>query len=358
MNILYGVQATGNGHISRSREVVKALRARGHRVQTLFSGRDRDDLWDVEDFVPYEWRRGLTFVTCRGRVNYLATAARLRLFRLYRDVRECEAGRYDLVVTDYEPVTARVARLRGLPCLGIGHQYAFGYGAVPRAPGNPLARWVLRSFAPAGVPLGLHWHHFGAPILPPIVPPLPETLPPPEPDKILVYLSFENLTEVCRVLAKITDAQFFIYTAVPAPEDRGNLHLRPYSRRGFLADLHSSSGIIANAGFELSSEALQAGKKILVKPLSGQMEQESNALAIALLNAGMVIRRLDPDQIRKWLASPQPEPAVFPDVAGLIADWIGRGDFSKVAELARQAWAATRLPGHFHNLAKSLPGSA
>ena len=40
MNILYGVQATGNGHISRSREIIAALKKTGHSVQVILSGRD------------------------------------------------------------------------------------------------------------------------------------------------------------------------------------------------------------------------------------------------------------------------------------------------------------------------------
>ena len=39
MNILYGVNATGNGHISRSRITISELKKRGHNVTVLFSGR-------------------------------------------------------------------------------------------------------------------------------------------------------------------------------------------------------------------------------------------------------------------------------------------------------------------------------
>jgi uncharacterized protein (TIGR00661 family) len=48
-----------------------------------------------------------------------------------------------------------------------------------------------------------------------------------------------------------------------------------------------------NAGFELASEAMFLGKKILVKPLAGQMEQLSNALVIDSLELGMVMKRLN-----------------------------------------------------------------
>ena len=86
MKILFGIQATGNGHISRSREVVHRLRARGHEVKVLFSGRDPSGLKEIDVFTPFEVRRGLTFQTSRGRLQYLKTAFTLNLPHFYRDI--------------------------------------------------------------------------------------------------------------------------------------------------------------------------------------------------------------------------------------------------------------------------------
>jgi len=40
MKILYGIQATGNGHICRSREIISRLKKAGHEIFVIFSGRD------------------------------------------------------------------------------------------------------------------------------------------------------------------------------------------------------------------------------------------------------------------------------------------------------------------------------
>ena len=53
MNILYGISATGNGHISRSRILISALKKRGHNITVLFSGRDIKDLFDTKEFEPF-----------------------------------------------------------------------------------------------------------------------------------------------------------------------------------------------------------------------------------------------------------------------------------------------------------------
>ena len=58
MNILYGVNATGNGHISRSRITISELKKRGHNVTVLFSGRKVKDFFDLEQFRPYVIKKG------------------------------------------------------------------------------------------------------------------------------------------------------------------------------------------------------------------------------------------------------------------------------------------------------------
>ncbi len=42
----------------------------------------------------------------------------------------------DLVITDFEPISARVARRHRVPAIGIGHQYAFVF-RIPAGRGNP-----------------------------------------------------------------------------------------------------------------------------------------------------------------------------------------------------------------------------
>jgi uncharacterized protein (TIGR00661 family) len=341
MRILFGVQATGNGHISRSREVVRNLKAAGHHVRVILSGRKPELLWGTEVFEPFTALEGLTFVTRRGRLQVLKTARQLDLFRFYSDIRNFDARGTDLVITDFEPITARIARRHRLPSIGFGHQYAFMHN-IPVAGCNPVDRFVIRRFAPADVSLGLHWHHFDQPILPPVVPAgIPQSGPPAR-DKYLVYLPFEEIDDIRRLLANFEHHHFFIYHQVSHPADEGHLHLRTFCREGFLRDLADSTGVITNAGFELVSEALHLGKKVLVKPLSGQFEQVSNAKALVDLKLGSAMQRLDPEAVDAFIARRTARTVRYPDVARLVADWIGAGDWSDPAALSRSAWEQTR----------------
>ncbi len=338
MRILYGVQATGNGHISRSREVVTALKQVGHDVHVIFSGREPEQLWDVQAFIPFSAYKGLTFAFAHGKIKYLQTIKNLSPIQFFQDIAHWDTESFDLVITDFEPISARIAKRLNIPSIGIGHQYAFQY-PIPLAKRDPLALLVLKYFAPADYSLGLHWHHFGHAILPPIVPRIPSGGNRSIPDKILVYLPFEEIQEAKQLLLQFPDYTFYYYAAVNTPEDFGNVHLRPFNREKFINDLLTCEGVISNAGFELASEALHLGKKLLVRPLAGQMEQLSNALVLEQLHLGKAMSNLSQDAVAAWLHLPLREPISYPDVAHEIAQWICRGDWNNLDDFVKHVWS-------------------
>ena len=336
MKILYGIQATGNGHITRARTLAREFAKSDIEVDYLFSGRPCDGLFNMEPFGEFRCLHGMTFVTENGRVSNFKTLMQNNFIRFIREIRFLDLSPYDLVITDYEPVSAWAARLGGKQSIGIGHQYAFNH-AIPIAGDNFVTRLVMRSFAPAAASLGMHWHHFNAPILPPLIEPNALEACSGS-DKILVYMAFDEIEQIVDWLRPFDEYQFYIYCAVDKPSDSGNIHLRPFSRNGFLNDLASCSGVISNAGFELLSEAIQYGKKLMVKPVRGQMEQISNALAIQQLGYGDAIENFDTERIKNWLAKPNPEPRPYPNVAREIVKWLESGMKKSREVLARRLW--------------------
>jgi uncharacterized protein (TIGR00661 family) len=327
VRIFYGVQATGNGHITRARAMAPKFKEAGADVTWMFTGRPWEQLFEMDVFGDYQWRSGLTFATKAGHVQYVKTALENPLARFVRDVKNLDLSGYDLVVCDFEPVTAWAAKLQGIKTIGIGHQYAFCYD-IPKAGADFLGEKVLRYFAPVSLGLGVHWHHFHHPILPPIIERETETLPVRD-DKIIVYLPFEDVNQAIHLLKRYRDFQFYIYSPTPpnqAHEHAENVHVRRLSRDGFKKDFADAAAVICNAGFELASEALQAGKKILVKPLLGQMEQVSNALALELLQLGQVMQSLDASTISTWLEESRAVQVSYPDSAQIIVDWLLQGD--------------------------------
>lgn len=342
MKILYGVQGTGNGHISRARAMAAALEKHPHlEVQWLFSGRPPEKLFRMEAFGNYWWREGLTFVNRAGRIDQLATARQLRPRRLWRDIAALRVRDFDLVISDFEPVSAWAARRRGVPSLGLGHQYAFNF-PIPAPRFNWMARGIMRAFAPVQQSLGMHWHHFGHPILPPIARPHGRGE---SGEHILVYLPFEHHEPLVRELGKLP----YRFIAYGLPTDipvAGNIELKAPAIEEFQQDVASARGVICNSGFELIAETLTLGKPILTRPLAGQFEQEANAMALEQLQLAEVVERIDAETIGTWLdATPAGTTITWPDVAASIAGWLADGRQQDPVELAEELWAQVHPAG-------------
>ncbi|MFZ9583377.1 MAG: MJ1255/VC2487 family glycosyltransferase [Pseudohongiellaceae bacterium] len=341
MKILYGVQGTGNGHISRASAMAEKLRAFPELdITWLLSGRERSKgCGGIERF---EWREGLTFVTRNGGIHVLDTLRKNSLRRFLRDVRELDLRGYDLVISDYEPVISHAARRKRIPVTGIGHQYAFCH-RIPTRGENPIVKTIMQLFAPADTAIGLHWHHFGNPILPPIIDMvIPAELPPVVGNKVIVYLPFENPRAVMDLLDRFRQFEFYVYHPELQDADVDHRHARAISRLGFKQDLLDAEAVLCNSGFELISECLCLGKRILVKPVFGQMEQLSNAAALSELGYASVMDRIDENAINRWLTRPGDTLRIcYPDVAGTLAEWIAGGCRATPEQLAKGLWDQT-----------------
>lgn len=336
MRILYGVQATGNGHITRARTMATALAESNLTVDYLFSGRPRAALFDMQPFGDFRCFSGLTFSCDHGRINYLKSVAANNLPRFIRDTLQLDLDGYDLIITDFEPITAWAARVRNRPSLGISHQYAFKYD-IPAAGKTFASQLLMNWFAPAQRTLGLHWHHFNRPILPPLIE-LPLHPISYEPGKILIYLPFEDTSQIIHWLSGVEGCQFHIYCNTLEDHHYGHFHLHRYDRDTFQIDLASCEGVIANGGFGLSSETIQYGKKLLMKPIKGQIEQLSNAVAAAQIGFADVMHHFDHHLLQRWLSKPNPQPRNYPCVAQAIVEWIKDGMIEQEQQLAERLW--------------------
>ncbi len=344
MKILYGVQGTGNGHIARARAMAAALKRQPNvSVDFVFSGRDKDKYFSMEGFGDYQTRRGLTFCSEKGKVSHLKTAINTSPSQIWKEVSEMDLSGYDLVLNDFEPITAWAAKKQNIPTIGISHQNAFRY-SVPKKGATWIDHALIQHFAPTQHRLGLHWYHFQQPILPPIVH-TSQSHHSSQKDFILVYLPFEDCQEILSLLMRFSQYQFVCYhPEIEQPIQQEHITLRPLSYDQFQADLHACHGVIANGGFELPSEALTLGKKLLLKPLNGQFEQMSNVATLESLGLAHSMLWLDPSAIRCWLEEQAAEPVVYPDVAECISQWVVQGDWHHISPLWTQLWEQVDFP--------------
>ncbi len=308
-------------------------------MDVVFSGCTENKLYDASILACVSFFDGFSFSCQNGKIHYAQTLKHLSPVQFARDILAFDASGYDVVITDFEPLTARIARKHRLPCIGIGHQYAFLYD-IPMGRGARLKRMIMEQFAACQYPVGLHWHHFGRPILPPVIPdhimPSQQT----DPSLILVYLPFENPDNIAALFKPFTDFRFVVYGSlfVNPLKNGSTVTWQKFSKTRFFDDLQQCDKIICNAGFELPSEAIFLGKKLLVKPLKGQFEQMANAMAIELLNLGTSVQTLNQAVIEKFLTRQDVSRKHFPRVAPVLADWIMKGDWKNIQSLANTLW--------------------
>jgi len=343
LKILYGVQGTGNGHTTRARVMAKAFNARSDiQVDYLFSGRDKDQYFDMQVFGEFASYRGLSFATRGGKISKYQTLKHANLRELHRDIKSVRAQEYDLVINDFEPISAWAAKLNAIPSISISHQAAFMH-PIPKHPGTLFDRLITRYFAPTDLQLGVHWYHFGHAIMPPFIE-ADDTKQPPS-RNYLVYLPFEEIDDIAALLDPLSEHDFICFHPKVEQEHQvGNISWRRPSKMDFGQVLQRCSGVIANAGFELASECLHFGKKLLIKPLSGQFEQLSNAKTLVQLGLGHSMPTLDSEIVEEWLVKPAIERIEYPQNPDILIDWLVKRDWQAVDLLCEQLWNKVRFP--------------
>lgn len=339
MRILYGVQGTGNGHITRALAMAKAFQHEpSAQVDFLVSGRPQAALFGLEPLGDYQWRAGLTFATRAGKVSILDTVSQNPWWQFWQDVHDLDLSAYDLVVTDFEPITAWAAKRQKVPCIGLGRQYAFWHG--DRAlPVNPLQRAMVRQFAPCDLALGTHWYPLSSTTLPPLIEPLSSSASNTVAQQQLVYLPFEPLEAIYTVLENIEHQSFDVFHPDARPSQRGHVRFHKPCRTAFREVFNRAEGVITNAGFGTTSEAMAAGKRLLVKPLKGQFEQQANAHCLQQRNLASVCHDLSTAQVKSWLTKEAAVAMQWPDITKPLCRWLAQGANTPIEEVTAPLWS-------------------
>ena len=327
MHILYAIQGTGNGHLMRALDVVPLLQARvealGGQLDILVSGPPADLP------LPFKVKHrvgGMGFLFGKkGGINFVKTFRQFNSAEFVHDIRHLPVESYDLVINDFEPVSAWACRLRHRPCVALSHQSAVLHPAAPR-PGqeDPAGRAVLRHYAPSTVQYGFHFQEYASGISTPVIRQQVRELTPSDEGHYTVYLpAFDEATLVERLRYLSHRVQWEVFSKhSQRPATHGNVRVWPVSGSDFLQSLARARGVLCGAGFETPAEALYLGKQLLVVPMKQQYEQQCNAAALAQMGVPVVRGLKDKhlDRLDDWLHRGQPVPVYYPDRTGAVLD--------------------------------------
>lgn len=302
MKIFYAVQATGNGHIARAIELLPYLRKHG-KVDIFLSGNNAHLQGGL---TPSFVSKGLSLhYANNGGLDYGKMVKQFALRRMLREAKSLPLKAYDLVINDFEPITALAAKRQKVPSIGFGHQASFQSDFVPRPiRKSTIGEWVLKHYAPATAYIGLHFEQYDDFIYGPVIKDAIEKAKPENHGHITVYLPHYHDQLLKNLFLQIPEYRFEIFSRnmQVVVEDR-NIVFRPISNQHFTQSLIHCHGVLTGGGFETPAEALYLRKKLMVVPIRGQYEQQCNGAALAQMGIP-IVHQLDAEFIpvfRNWL---------------------------------------------------------
>lgn len=323
MKILYAIQGTGNGHLSRAIDIIPCLQKHGE-VDILVSGIQGD----IKLPFPVKYQlRGLSFIFGKsGGVDLWKTLAKAKLRKLVKSIKQLPVEKYDLIINDFEPVTAWACYFKGKTCVALSHQSAVLSGQFPEPDSSDkVGRLILQNYAPANFKYGFHFKGNDDTIFTPVVRQQVRNHEVTDQGHYTVYLPSYDDKTLIKKLSEYKDVKWDVFSKHNTKQTvHKNIIIQPVNNALFTASMAASSGVLCGAGFETPAEALYLGKKLLVIPMKNQYEQQLNAAALKAMGVPVIksLKSKYEPVISEWLKNGKNIPVNYPDTTQEIVDMV------------------------------------
>ena len=323
MKILYAIQGTGNGHISRARDIIPLLEKKGS-LDILISGTEAD----VDPGYPVKYKlKGLSFVFGKqGGIDLVSTYKKAKLKRFYNEVKALPVKDYDLIINDFEPVSAWACRLNHRACIGLSHQAAVLNKKSPK-PGEKdrIGKSILKNYAPVTDKYGFHFKAYDNKIFTPVIRDEIRNAHNIQLPHYTVYLPAYDDAGIIKVLKEVKEVEWEVFSKhTQKSYFKNNVHIAPINNGTFIKSLVTSTGVLCGAGFETPAETLFLKKKLMVIPMKGQYEQQCNAAALKEMGVP-VLKKLKISKVEKiidWVTNGEIIEVDYPNITEKIVDEI------------------------------------
>lgn len=302
MKILFAIQGTGNGHLARAEDVIPILQQYGD-LDLFISGAQAD----IKLTYPVKYKsKGLSFFFGKsGGIDFLRTFKQNSSKEVYKEIKKFPVEKYDLVINDFEPISAWACRKRDIPCVGLSHQSALLSSKVPTPKKiDPVGEWVLHNYAPVEKYVSFHFERYDKNIYTPVIRSAVRESRNIEKEHYTVYLPSYDDKKLVPILAKIPKIKWHIFSKhAKKPYHIGKLSVYPVNKDEFAESMTSAKGVLCGAGFETPAEALYLGKKLMVVPMKSQLEQHYNAASLKQLGVPVLkkMRKKNIEKILEWI---------------------------------------------------------
>ncbi len=323
MKILYAIQGTGNGHLSRARDIIPILQTKGE-LDILVSGIQAD----IE--LPYPIRytfKGLSFIFgTNGGVDLISTYKKSNLKKLYKEIKSLPVENYDLVINDFEPVSAWACKLKNIPCIGLSHQATVINKKSPKPKKkDPIGKMILKNYAPVTESYGFHFNSYDKNIWTPVIRKDVRNADTQNKGHFTVYLPSYSDKKIITILNKIKNVQWHVFSKYANKKYlENNVLVHPINNEDFINSMINCKGTLCGAGFETPAEVLFLKKKLMVIPMKGQYEQQCNAAALATMGVPVIksLKNKYVQAIADWAMGQLFIAVDYPDVTEKIIDII------------------------------------
>ncbi|MEC8364092.1 MAG: glycosyltransferase family protein [Bacteroidota bacterium] len=304
MKILYCIQLTGNGHVTRANELIPEFK-KVAKVDVLTSGNQNS--LEIKEKVDFKLR-GLSFVFgSQGGVDIFKTIFNLRPFTFVKDVLNIQVKNYDLIINDFEPVSAWACKLRGVPCYSMSRQYSLIQKNIFKKEKPKLYELlILKYFAPSLRGIGFDYKIDNSNNFYPIIKSNIKRKKIINKNHYTIYLPSFSIENIINFFSNLDEVIWHVFSPkVSKSFKKNNLCFSPTDYKVFEQSILSCEGIICNAGFETTSEALHLNKKLLIIPMKNQFEQQYNASILSDMGVTTLLD-LKPKRlhiVKEWILS-------------------------------------------------------
>ena len=335
MKMLYAIQGTGNGHITRAIEIIPILKRKGE-VDILLSGTESTLTFPFD--IKYRFK-GLCFVFGKnGGVDMWHTYLKMNSVRFLREIRQLDVSKYDLVISDFEPVSCWACLFAKKPSVGLSNQVATLHPLAPRPKKrDPLGKAILSHYAPSTFNYGFHFKALDQNIFTPVIRRSIRNTEITNKGHYTVYLPAYNDERILHALKKFKRVKWEVFSKYAEKRvEEKNITIYPADKGKFIASMTSSAGILCNAGFGTASEALFLNKKLMVIPMKSQYEQQCNAAMLRSMGIPVIkkLKKKNFDKINDWLDSEETISVDYPDITEFILDTIIENHAGKSADIS------------------------
>ena len=312
MKILYGIQGTGNGHVSRAREIIPELKKYGE-VDVVLSGTHSEV--DPGHEVKFSLH-GLGFKFGKnGKIDFLETLRDFQFSKFIKEIKQIPVENYDLVIQDVEPVIAWACRMKNISCIEMSHQISLSSPLTPKIKGLHYGRFILDHYTPNTKKIGFHFKKYDEFIHTPVIRSEIRALQSFSGDFYVVYLPAYGDEFLQNLLQPFRHEQFVVFSKhAKKAYTIGNIKFKCISNHAYIENLKHCKGLITGAGFEGPSEALFLQKKLICVPMTNQYEQLCNAKALEEIGVPIVWHKKEfSNKLKQFFNSKESIKMNFPD---------------------------------------------